>query len=52
MEALKAQQTPRFDAVIRKRQAIKACIGTAPKKLYEYTEAYAELKQILEELSA
>lgn len=52
MEALEAQQTPHFDAVIRKRQAIKACMRTAPKKLYEYAEAYAELEQILEGLSA
>lgn len=51
-DALAAQQTPRFDAVIRKRQAIKACMGAAPGKLYEYAEAYGELEDLLEGVSA
>ena len=51
-EALSAQHTPRFDAVIRKRQAIKACMGTAPGKLYEYAQAYGELETMMKEIPA
>lgn len=51
-DALSNQQTPRFDAVVRKRQAIKACMGAAPGKLYEYADAYRELEELLKGMSA
>ena len=41
--ALDEWETPRFDAVVRKRQDLKAALGHVPGKLYEYADVLAEL---------
>ncbi|WP_018142436.1 ParA family protein [Alloscardovia criceti] len=47
--ALDAQQLPRFDAVIRKRQPLKLAVGTNPTKLYEYADVLTELLAAMRE---
>lgn len=43
--ALDGEGTPRFDAVVVKRQDIKRCMGARPVKLWEYAQAYGELME-------
>lgn len=45
LTALDQAGTPRFDAVVRKRQDIKRCMGSRPVKLWEYALAYRELME-------
>lgn len=45
--ALDEAGTPRFDAVVLKRQDVKRCMGSRPAKLYEYAGVYRELKEAL-----
>ena len=47
LAALDAQATPRFDAVVRKRQDIKAAMGHAPGKLWEYPMALDEIMEAI-----
>ncbi|WP_026642192.1 ParA family protein [Bifidobacterium tsurumiense] len=44
--ALDGEGTPRFDAVVRKRQDIKRCMGARPVKLWEYARAYREILEV------
>lgn len=46
--ALDEAGTPRFDAIVAKRQDIKRCMGSRPRKLYEYAQAYRELGDALQ----
>lgn len=43
MAALDEQRTPRFDAIVRKRQDIKKGMGTVPAKSWEYAQVLDEL---------
>lgn len=43
LDALDANDTPRFETVVRKRQEIKKSLGWAPTKLYDYGDVLAEL---------
>ena len=45
--ALDQAGTPRFDTVVLKRQVIKRCMGSRPRKLYEYAGVYRELMEVL-----
>ncbi|PLS29591.1 peptide transporter [Bifidobacterium margollesii] len=45
--ALDEQRTPRFDTVVRKRQDVKMGLNRRPGKLWEYAEAFDELKRFL-----
>lgn len=45
LAALDGAPTPRFDTVICKRQDIKRCMGSRPVKLWEYAQAYRELRE-------
>ncbi|MCI1713345.1 ParA family protein [Bifidobacterium tibiigranuli] len=45
LDALDSQQARRFETVIRKRADIVKTNGHNPRKLYEYAEAYAELRK-------
>lgn len=47
LAALDEAGTPRFDAVVLKRQDVKRCMGSRPAKLYEYAQAYRELREAL-----
>lgn len=47
LAALDEAGTPRFDAVVLKRQDVKRCMGSRPAKLYEYAGVYRELKEAL-----
>ena len=40
-----AEAMPRFETVIPMRQDIKRAMGSVPSKLYEYGDAYVELKE-------
>ena len=40
---------PNFETVIPMRQDIKRALGTTPGKLYEYGEAYVELREEIED---
>lgn len=43
MAALENNDTPRFEAVVHKRQEIKKSLGWNPTKLYEYGDVLTEL---------
>ena len=43
--ALDAQETPRFDTIVRKRQDIKAAMGHVPSKLWEYPQVLGEIME-------
>lgn len=47
LAALDEAGTPRFDAVVLKRQDVKRCMGSRPAKLYEYAGVYRELREAL-----
>ncbi|MBT1167318.1 ParA family protein [Bifidobacterium simiarum] len=46
-DALDEQETPRFDTVVRKRQDVKMGLNHRPDKLWEYAEAFDELKRFM-----
>ncbi|RSX51253.1 ParA family protein [Bifidobacterium callimiconis] len=47
LSALGDASTPRFDAVVRKRQDLKRCMGLRPGKLWEYGQVLDELLEVL-----
>lgn len=42
-EGLKEQNIPMFDSVVHKRQDIKTCFKSCPKKLWEYADVFGEI---------
>lgn len=51
INALAEANTPRFDTIIPKRQAIKKALGSRPHRLYEYRDLLTELVAIAKDLS-
>lgn len=47
MSALEEAGTPRFEAVVHKRQTIKRSFGRKINDLYEYGQVFTELKEVL-----
>lgn len=46
LESLDEAGTPRFDAVVAKRQDVKAAMGHAPDKLREYAQVLDEIVEV------
>ena len=47
VSALEGASTPRLDAVVRKRQDLKRCMGRCPSKLWEYGQVLDELLEVV-----
>ncbi len=47
ISALDTQATPRFDTIVRKRQDVKAAMGHAPIKLWEYPQVLDEIMEAI-----
>lgn len=51
LDQLEHNQIPCFETVVRKRQALKSSLGSAPTKLYEYADVLSELVEVLPQLT-
>lgn len=51
LDQLESNQIPCFETIVRKRQALKSSLGSAPMKLYEYADVLSELVEVLPQLA-